>query len=607
MKSIKWLSDNPIECEDQDSLTFCEVADIFSKMILECDTPFTIGINGEWGSGKTSLMKLIKAKIESKINQEKESKICTTWFDTWNFANEKEIWKLLMISLIEDLDKDSLQELDLEKLLSSVFNLGEVVTMAYTTGGINLYSSRKNIIESTKSIFDARKSKEEAILKDKIRSIKSFRQDFEKLVQKTVGDKGRYIIFIDDLDRVTPNKTIDIIESVKTFLDCERCVFVIGYDYNYLNACIENKYGNLNFNARDYIEKIIQVTFEVSTLNNHLLNIYLSKNITQFFETRDDFNVASNLIHKSLGRNPRKIKRLTNLYSIVHNLNHKGLENCLLLKLVCFMQRWPDIYKRALMSFNDGTYSFKKYQDWALPLVSWEEFLGYDPSWNSDENFFEPPSEEEEYERYTSETSKTKNEIDEELNNTNKYNIKNDIDINKLKVFLQAPPFFPYYVNDFAPYLSLVQSIDLGAVRLIEMNILKGLPSVDETFHLFEKVKLLFDGQEVDGKYFNSKDKLILPKKQDIEKRSQFLPSQSKARGNIGKWFYTIIDSKSDDEKILKLIGSFKHENYDAFWIISPWGFSNYVRKAAKEKTYIYISSYSYLEDLYNALKNPSA
>lgn len=601
MESIKWLSDNPIESEDEDSLAFGKVADVFSKMIIECDTPFTIGINGEWGSGKTSLMKLIKAKIETKINPDDQSKIRIAWFDTWNFANENEIWKLLMISLIEDLDKNNLQELDIEKLLSSVFDLGEIAVTAYTTGGISLYANRKNIIESTKNIFDAKRSKEEAILKNKIKSIKSFRQDFEKLISKSVGDKGRYIIFIDDLDRITPNKTIDVIEAVKTFLDCKNCVFIIGCDYNYLNACIEKKYSDLSFSSRDYIEKIVQITFEVSALNNHVFNIYLSKNITQFFTTRDDFKIASNLIDISLGRNPRKIKRLTNLFSIVHNLNDRGLDNCLLLKLICFMQRWPDTYKKSLADFNDNIYSFKKYQDWAFPIVSWYEFVGYDPSYEYEEEVDDYiPTEEEQYEEYKYTLSKTKSEVDEKLNKNNKY----DVEINKMKIFLQAPPFFPHQPNDLAPYLSLVQSIDLGAVRLTERKALEGLPSIKEIFDLYEKIKLLFDGQEIDGKYFNSEDIVTLPKKEELEEFSKSFRLKNVLWGNVGKWFYRIIDSKSNDEKILKLIKDFRIEGYNAFWIISPWGFSKYVIKAAKEKTNIYLSSYSSLEDLYNVLNN---
>ena len=600
VSSIKWLSDDPIDCEERDKLSFTRVANIFSKMIIECDTPFTIGINGEWGSGKTSLMKLIKSNIDSNTKLDAKSKICTSWFNSWNFANENEIWKLLMISLIQDLDSNKMHEVDVEKLLSSVFSLGEIAATAYATGGISLYANKKTIIASTKNLFDARKSKEEAIIKDKVTSIKSFRQDFEDLVNKTVGEDGRYVIFIDDLDRVTPNKAIDIIESVKTFLDCDKCVFVIGCDYNYLDACISHKYGNLIFNGRDYIEKIVQVTFEISLLNDHLFNIYVNENINKLFKTRDDFNVVSNLINRSIGRNPRKIKRLANLYSIVHNLNQNGLDGCLLLKLICFMQRWPTTYKRLLADFDNFNYTFNRYQTWALPIDTWDEFFGVDPSWYNDEDDYSVPSPAEEYEEYVKTTERIKAKIEEEINEVN----RDDLDLKQLKRFLVSPPLFPHNKDTFLPYLSLVQSVDLETVQLIEEEVLNSLPSVDDIYDLVENVLIYFDGQEVEGRYFDATGKVSLPNK--LTENDEDIPIKlpTKRQDSIGDWFYIIIDSKSDDKRILALIEKFDFEKHEVLWLISPWGFPKTVKDFVHDKPNIYLSSYSLLEDLYSELQD---
>lgn len=66
MDEVRWLSDNPIASSDLDLLDFDNAAVTLEKMINECDTPFSIGINGYWGSGKTSFMHLIKEKIDQK-------------------------------------------------------------------------------------------------------------------------------------------------------------------------------------------------------------------------------------------------------------------------------------------------------------------------------------------------------------------------------------------------------------------------------------------------------------------------------------------------------------------------------------------------------------
>lgn len=605
-----WLSDNPIESADEDLLLFEKPANVLSKMILECETPFTIGINGKWGSGKTGLMNLIKTKIEDNKDSDDKLKLRTTWFNTWNFANEKEIWKLLMISLIEDLDKESLYELDKQQLILSVLNLGEIAATAFNTGGISLFRNRKAIIESTRNIIDARQFKEESILKDKIKSIKAFRHDFEKLIQKTLGDNGKYVIFIDDLDRVTPSKTIDLIEAVKTFLDCKKCIFVIGCDYAYLDACVENKYGISNFNSRDYIEKIVQVTFEVTNLNNQMLTVYLSKNLESLFDTKDDFNFVKNLFNVCVGRNPRKIKKYINLYSIVHNLNETGLDGCMLLKLIFFMHGWPAVYEHALNDFYAGTNTFKIYEKWARPKETFEEYHGIptDIFYEDYENDYEPPNQIEEYEEYEQEINKIKEKVDEELIQLNTSSItKNAIKISNLKYFLKSPPFFPDNLDKLASCISLVQCIDFSTAEVMEKEALRIFPSIDEVFDLFDKVKDIIDGQEVKGEHLNKSSNVMLPTKEKKDDSSLSIRSISRNRGNIGKWFYLIIDFKRDDESILNLIESFKYDRYDSFWIISPWGFSKSIRNFVENNNNIYASSYSSLKDLFYELKENSS
>ncbi|RSD34183.1 MAG: KAP P-loop domain-containing protein [Methanohalophilus sp.] len=324
MEYINWIADYPIENENEneDLLHVEKVTATLAKMLIFTETPFTLGINGEWGSGKSSIMKLIKQYIDSENNET----IHTTWFDTWNYANEKEIWKLLMISLLEDLPSWEKKEADVEQLLTSIINIGTITANTIVSGGLNLVRDHDQIVSFAKDTIKVKRDKEQEILKNKSNSIKYFREEFESVVNRGVGKKGKYIIFIDDLDRVEPNKTIEIIEALKSFLACDKCVFVVGCDYEYLNNCVRQKYNNLNINPESYLEKIIQTTFNIGSINNSQFNVFISNYLNNIFPNSEDFIIATNLINKSIGKNPRKIKRLINSYAIIHNLNHSGID-----------------------------------------------------------------------------------------------------------------------------------------------------------------------------------------------------------------------------------------------------------------------------------------
>ncbi len=590
MDSVKWLSDDPIKSHKEDLLNFDKASVVLEKMIVDCDTPFSIGINGDWGSGKTSFMRLIKEKIDKKSY----SNIKTSWFDTWNYTNEKEIWKMLMISLIDDLDPDNKSIVDTDKLITSVLSLGIIASTAYVTSGSSLYGDRFNVVSSLRDLFNAKKNRDESIIRDKVKSIKSFRSDFERLVDSSLDGNGKYIIFIDDLDRISPEKAMDVIESIKIFLSCKKCVFIIGCDYNYLDACFESKYEDIGFCGKDYIEKIVQITFDVPALNVHNFNLFLSYYLNPFFVTKEDFQAVSYLISKSLGKNPRKIKRLINLYSIVHHLNYNGLDNCLLLKLLCFMERWPEFHNRFLEDFHDGLYTYKKYEKWALPLESFEQFIDYDydPCWDFDESNISPPDEEEAYNEYV----KDKKKIDEEINKELESGIKNPED-QLLKIFLSSPPLLPHSIKKLAPYLSLVGSIDLTTVKTEEEHAINNLPSVWDIDKVVDELIGLFNGQSVNGEYFNIEGKVTLPEKIKIQKRPVG------GSFNIEGWKCTTLEHKWDDKRYFRLIDKFETNSYDILWAISPWVFPKSVRDYAKNKENIYLTSYYSLQDLLKELK----
>ena len=94
------LRDIPLGGDDQEALGISDYILSLSEFIQKCETPMTIALQGDWGSGKTSMMNLIKKNIE------KNSNIHPIWFNTWQFSQfgmENDLSISLLSSFLEKL------------------------------------------------------------------------------------------------------------------------------------------------------------------------------------------------------------------------------------------------------------------------------------------------------------------------------------------------------------------------------------------------------------------------------------------------------------------------------------------------------------------------
>lgn len=71
-------TDRPVENIANDTFGIGKYINGLCTFILHCDTPMTISIQGDWGSGKTSMMNMVRSKIANNVH--------TLWFNTWQFS-----------------------------------------------------------------------------------------------------------------------------------------------------------------------------------------------------------------------------------------------------------------------------------------------------------------------------------------------------------------------------------------------------------------------------------------------------------------------------------------------------------------------------------------
>jgi hypothetical protein len=326
----------------EDLLGFRVHADLLTNVIKdESVLPITIGVFGDWGSGKSSILQIVK---EEFAEEEDKDSLCI-YFNGWTFEGYDDAKAALLNSILKELEdnkkiaeeiKDTIKQ-KAKKLWKSIDwirgagmvmkNVALPAVSAYFTGGLSLLpftvqkltewgDNPEKIIEKLKSkegqeTFKAfiEESKEED--KNSTNAVAEFRKDFAELLEAT--NFKRLVVIIDDLDRCSPERIIENLEAIKLFLNVPKTAFVIGADPRIVKYAIEHKYKSNkeieeenNRIVIDYLEKLIQLPYSLPRLSESEVETYISMLIckkeiddTKFKSVIDEF----------------KRYRLTNKYS----------------------------------------------------------------------------------------------------------------------------------------------------------------------------------------------------------------------------------------------------------------------------------------------------
>ena len=309
----------------EDRLGFTPYVDALVDLILDplTDTPLTVGIFGPWGSGKTSLMRM----VQDGVTQKKPFPV--VWFDAWKYDKEAVLWRALLIRVLEALrpaasEKETKEEREereqlnrrLDDLQGSLYRIVEreepgnlrldwgELAKGVVKGGIHVGLNFLPVLGGLLPKF-LEKSQEEAaagdldhlttflagiqrerlkVFREHVTSLEQFQQEFGRLVSDlVVGPGKKLIVFVDDLDRCLPEKAVEVLEAIKLFLDVDGCIFLLGIDHQVIARGVEIRYRELGLqkdgeerrdliDGKKYLEKIIQLPFHIPVIDReHLL------------------------------------------------------------------------------------------------------------------------------------------------------------------------------------------------------------------------------------------------------------------------------------------------------------------------------------------------
>lgn len=327
---IKLFSDLPFELpdkskksekiEDFDKLDFQNYAEVLAKVVNSADAPLTIGIYGGWGTGKTTLMRM----IQNKINEKHRNENFTVWFNAWQYEKEAHPIIPLCATLISEIQNDNkLREIgkNIIKSLRAIaygFKAKAEVEIP-SLGKLGLDFSAKDVIDRYGELHDP-------LLDQSLyfKAFKSLEDSAKELKQKKI------IIFIDDLDRCMAEKAVQLLESIKLVLSLKGFVFVLGLAHEVISSFLKTKYKEeYKIEGKDYLDKIIQVPFYLPD-HSQCMEKY-AKEIMKYQDQTlgDKFESLMKIIGTICKNNPRSVKMLFNNTIILSEIakSKTGLED----------------------------------------------------------------------------------------------------------------------------------------------------------------------------------------------------------------------------------------------------------------------------------------
>lgn len=354
IKNRSSISDAPIIDKEGNRLGIESYVDALTQFIENSSTPMTIGVQGEWGTGKTSIMNLIKGEIESKSTP-------TAWVNVWEYSlfnDQSQVTFSVLQGLLESLILNCKERgiWNGEKEFTKKLGAGLKRFGAFVVKAAVNQTTGQDIEVNVDSDDDLRS--QVALMKQEIGRI------VDLILEESESEVDKLVFFIDDLDRIDPSLAVEILESLKNTFDLKHCVFILAIDYEVVVKGLTKKFGpKTTENEREFrsfFDKLIQVPFSMPVqayevdklIEDKLQELGLMIDEYEGVELKDYVDI----VKKTTGYNPRSIKRYINTFSLIKSIKLSGdvedepIQNFCLFSLIGIQIEYPQVFR--LMAIN---------------------------------------------------------------------------------------------------------------------------------------------------------------------------------------------------------------------------------------------------------------
>ena len=403
--NFKFLSDEAIRKIENDRLKHPSIAEAIKNIVLNCPLPFTIGLFGKWGTGKSSIANFLKIKLG-----EYREKIVVVDFDVWKYA-EDSLRRYFLINLVAKLkeqkslkDKYELNE-RVESSTSRSFegalkiswakvarfwqaiviflvvifiggciinNISPSFLQIYIASFISLGFMTSAILFLFQVGSDIFTTETKTLSQERLKDAHEFEKEFGKIINDTKTEK--ILIIIDNLDRCTHSKAVEVLSMIKTFLEPKgkKCIFLVQCDEEAIKKHLESVYiKNENakpkkdfFDADEFLRKFFNTSIKIPPFIDADLEEYtkelLHETSVEIFDNNADL---VSIITQEFRENPRQIKQFINTllsYYLLALERESGNDPVIMIsgvitgnpaflaKFLIIQKKWPEFYEKIV-------------------------------------------------------------------------------------------------------------------------------------------------------------------------------------------------------------------------------------------------------------------
>lgn len=385
--NINYIPDKEINLEKGDLLGAEPYVNTLSEIIEKSNSPFTIGLFGGWGVGKSSIIETIK----EKFNTDEKSDMAVFKYDAWKYSNDsfrrtflyelKEFFKLEMTDSFESFYEDRSEDIDhklavkkhsfwwwltLSPLLLILIWLfpGESDLKISTTIISVILTVISTLLRETFVQYKVTISKQKVFAPEQFEKI--FSEIIDKIINKPKDNwewvknifwkpkkkVKKLVIVIDNIDRCHKDLAFELLLTIKNFLEQKGVVFIIPIDEIEIKKHIKQQ-GN---NPNEFLRKLFNTTISIKNISEGDL-FGFAKKLNDDYKLNFSIEIIS-IVAQQFSKNPRKIIQFLNVFQteilLSKNQESKNLiptgsitDNLpFVTKLLIIREEWPDLYTK---------------------------------------------------------------------------------------------------------------------------------------------------------------------------------------------------------------------------------------------------------------------
>tara|TARA_B100000745_G_C20154130_1_gene395546 strand:+ start:4558 stop:7359 length:2802 start_codon:yes stop_codon:yes gene_type:complete len=383
------LKDQPLSLEDDDRFGYVRIAKALQRLIVVAEPPFTIGLFGQWGSGKSTVCFLLASLFEK--DKSLKGKYGVYYFDTWKYERDsfrrqflikldktfklglnfsetlnhsltkysaptvKEIWKVawanMLLRILVVLVALAVIAWGVTRFTDTKDIFSDVLLLLTSTGLIGIFVTF--IINSIQSLHKTEQY-------GRPDSAEGFEKHFNEAITKI--RKEKVVIMIDNLDRLTHEKAVELLSDIKTFLANrdrndevkDKVIFVVPCDNKAIGKQLQQAYSDPEFDSDEYLRKFFNVSIRIprlldSEIDNYIHEMLKETGVSAFSECERLVFV----IEQAFRNSPREIIQFVNGLTATYLIASEAELDYVIDKdnLAFFARvqvikaKWPNIYE----------------------------------------------------------------------------------------------------------------------------------------------------------------------------------------------------------------------------------------------------------------------